>query len=120
MSKPGDGAPGHGCFLRRVGHGKCVVNDCPHPEHAKGYCRMHYLQVWRYGRIGRRRPVRAAEVLVEHTTDEVRAAERVLSQAQQMYEVVVGFEGKMRWASRIREARANLEALKSKRQEVVA
>lgn len=29
----------------------CVVEGCDKPEHAKGYCKRHYGQIWRNGCI---------------------------------------------------------------------
>lgn len=28
---------------------KCKFEGCNNPQHAKGYCRSHYLRLWRYG-----------------------------------------------------------------------
>lgn len=30
---------------------KCKVKGCSNPHHAKGYCKKHYLQMYRYGEI---------------------------------------------------------------------
>ena len=77
----------------------CIVEGCPNPSHAKGYCRRHYGQIWRRGMIYNDTPR-------EHTTasesgmrrdDRLKALERELRKAQQMYEVVVGFHGRIKW-----------------------
>jgi hypothetical protein len=113
-----EGGAGRGPFLRQGG---CTVEGCPNPGHAKGYCRKHYGQVWRYGRVGLKRdrePVR--ERSGGEMGDEIRSVERELQVAQQMYEHVIGYQGRIRWAGKIREARAALERLKAQGQEVVA
>ena len=77
----------------------CIVEGCPNASHAKGYCRRHYGQIWRRGTIYNDTPK-------EHTTatesdmrrdDRLRALERELKKAQQMYDVVVGYQGRIKW-----------------------
>jgi hypothetical protein len=77
----------------------CIVEGCASASHAKGYCRRHYGQIWRRGTIYNETPK-------EHTTanesdmrrdDRVRALERELRKAQQMYDVVVGYQGRIKW-----------------------
>jgi hypothetical protein len=77
----------------------CIVEGCPSASHAKGYCRRHYGQIWRRGTIYNETPK-------EHTTanesdmrrdDRLRALERELRKAQQMYDVVVGYQGRIKW-----------------------
>ena len=77
----------------------CIVEGCQSPSHAKGYCRRHYGQIWRRGTIYNDTPK-------ENTTapesdmrrdDRLRALERELKKAQQMYDVVVGYQGRIKW-----------------------
>ena len=77
----------------------CIVEGCPNASHAKGYCRRHYGQIWRRGTIYNDTPK-------ENTTapesdmrrdDRLRALERELKKAQQMYDVVVGYQGRIKW-----------------------
>lgn len=77
----------------------CIVEGCTSASHAKGYCRRHYGQIWRRGTIYNETPK-------EHTTamesdmrrdDRVRTLERELKKAQQMYDVVVGTAGRIKW-----------------------
>src|ERR1043165_4842067 len=77
----------------------CIVEGCPNASHAKGYCRRHYGQIWRRGTIYNDTPK-------ENTTapesdmrrdDRLRALERELRKAQQMYDVVVGTPGRIKW-----------------------
>ena len=78
---------------------QCVVEGCANHSHAKGYCRRHYGQIWRRGTIYNDAPK-------EHTTapesgmrrdDRLKTLERELRKAQQMYDVVVGFQGRIKW-----------------------
>src|ERR1700748_3980694 len=77
----------------------CIVEGCQSLSHAKGYCRRHYGQIWRRGTIYNDTPK-------ENTTapesdmrrdDRLRALERELKKAQQMYDVVVGYQGRIKW-----------------------
>ena len=33
-----------GCIMRT-----CIIPECKNKHHAKGYCNVHYLRVWKYG-----------------------------------------------------------------------
>jgi ribosome-binding protein aMBF1 (putative translation factor) len=77
----------------------CIVEGCQSLSHAKGYCRRHYGQIWRRGTIYNETPK-------ENTTapesdmrrdDRLRALEREFKKAQQMYDVVVGYQGRIKW-----------------------
>ena len=77
----------------------CVVEGCPNPSHAKGYCRRHYGQIWRRGTIYNDTPrenTTAVESGVQRD-DRLKALERELRRAQQMYDVVVGYHGRIKW-----------------------
>jgi hypothetical protein len=77
----------------------CIVEGCPNPSHAKGYCRRHYGQIWRRGMIYNDTP-REKTTAPEsgmRRDDRLKALERELKKAQQMYEVVVGFQGRIKW-----------------------
>ena len=81
--------------------------------HARGYCRRHYSQLWRGRRSGssdetKRSPHR------EHIHDDperIRALERELKKAEHMYEVVVGFEGRVKWRREMEAVRDELRRL---------
>ena len=78
---------------------QCIVEGCPSPSHAKGYCRRHYGQIWRRGMIyndAPREQTTAPESGMRRD-DRLKALERELRKAQQMYEVVVGFQGRIKW-----------------------
>jgi len=102
---------------------RCIVEDCPNPSHAKGYCRRHYGQIWRRGMIydtSKRQRDEDESLLRRDDLERLRALERELQKAQQMYEVVVGFEGRVKWRRqivavqeeirRVNEARKQTEA----------
>ena len=78
---------------------QCIVEGCPSPSHAKGYCRRHYGQIWRRGMIYNDTP-REQTTAPEsgmRRDDRLKALERELRKAQQMYEVVIGFHGRIKW-----------------------
>jgi hypothetical protein len=83
-----------------------MVEGCCEPVHAKGYCRRHYGQIWRKGAISptshEEDPARPARADLER----LRALERELRKAEHMYQVVVGYEGRIKW-------RREMEAVKS-------
>ena len=78
---------------------QCIVEGCSSPAHAKGYCRRHYGQVWRRGTIFNDAPPEqtSAPESGMRRDDRIKALERELRKAQQMYEVVVGFQGRIKW-----------------------
>ena len=80
---------------------RCIVDGCPNPSHAKGYCRRHYGQIWRRGMIYSESPREQAGENDSHLKrddqERLRALERELKRAQQMYDVVVGFQGRIKW-----------------------
>ena len=77
----------------------CIVEGCPNPSHAKGYCRRHYGQIWRRGMIYNDSPKEktTAPESGMRRDDRLKALERELKKAQQMYEAVVGFQGRIKW-----------------------
>jgi hypothetical protein len=77
----------------------CVVEGCPSLAHAKGYCRRHYGQIWRHGTIYNDTPKEKTSAPDNglKRDDRLKALERELKKAQQMYEVVVGFHGRIKW-----------------------
>jgi hypothetical protein len=77
----------------------CIVEGCPNSSHAKGYCRRHYGQIWRRGAIYNDTPREqtSAPESGMRRDDRLKALERELKKAQQMYEVVVGFQGRIKW-----------------------
>jgi hypothetical protein len=92
---------------------RCAVPGCKAPMHARGYCRRHYSQLWR----GRRsdssdehRPVTPREH-IHDDPERIRALERELKKAEHMYEVVVGFEGRVKWRREMEAVRAELRRL---------
>ncbi len=78
---------------------QCIVEGCTNSSHAKGYCRRHYGQIWRRGMIYNDAP-REQTLGIEsdmRRDDRLKALERELRKAQQMYDVVVGFQGRIKW-----------------------
>jgi len=96
----------------------CIVEACPNPAHAKGYCRRHYGQIWRRGTIYNDTPrERTLSEGGPRRDDRLKALERELKKAQQMYDVVVGFQGRIKWRREIEavqhEVRKIMEAEQS-------
>ena len=89
---------------------KCVVDGCDNPVHAKGYCRKHYGQLWRKGRI-----YSDKDKHLDHNgdcdSDRIRALQRELKRAQTMYNNVIGFDGRIKWRREIDEVKAEMKRL---------
>jgi hypothetical protein len=95
---------------------RCVVSGCNNPAHARGYCRRHYGQIWRKGRINPDEKRQNAEAITEpeaqrEDSDRMRALERELRKAQHMYDHVVGFEGRLKWRKEMESVRKEIERL---------
>lgn len=92
---------------------KCVVPDCTNKAHAKGYCRKHYGQIWRKGKIYSQEEEKRASERAAHRddSDRIRALERELRRAEMMYQNVVGFEGRLKWRREIDEVRKEMARL---------
>ncbi len=92
---------------------RCAVPGCNSPVHARGYCRRHYSQLWRGRRSGSSDDAKPS-VRREHIHDDperIRALERELKKAEHMYEVVVGFEGRVKWRREMEAVRVELRRL---------
>ena len=91
---------------------RCMVESCSESVHAKGYCRRHYGQIWRKGKItdtqsySPERPSRA-------DAERLRALERELKKAGHMYSVVVGVEGRVRWRREVEQVRTEISKIAS-------
>jgi hypothetical protein len=101
---------------------RCIVEGCPNPAHAKGYCRRHYGQIWRRGMIyDTSRPERQEEDGERHDDlERLRALERELQKAKQMYEVVVGFQGRIKWRRQIEAVQEELRRLNEAQEQKAA
>ena len=91
----------------------CAVPGCNSPVHARGYCRRHYSQLWRGRRAGSSDETKRSAQR-EHIHDDperIRALERELKKAEHMYEVVVGFEGRVKWRREMEAVRKELRRL---------
>lgn len=91
---------------------QCIVPGCSNKAHAKGYCRKHYGQIWRKGKIYSTSDEENREKSVQRDdTDRMRALERELRRAEMMYRNVVGFEGRLKWRREIDEVRKEMKRL---------
>ncbi|MBI3831338.1 MAG: hypothetical protein HY291_17605 [Planctomycetes bacterium] len=93
---------------------RCIVEGCPNPSHAKGYCRRHYGQIWRRGMIYNDSPREKTDYDSNVRRDDqerLRALERELKRAQQMYDVVVGFQGRIKWRREIEAVQTEIRKI---------
>ncbi len=91
----------------------CVVAGCDNRAHAKGYCRKHYGQIWRKGKIYSQdeTAVVADKPTPRDDTDRMRALERELRRAETMYQNVIGFEGRLKWRREIEDVKKEMVRL---------
>jgi hypothetical protein len=102
---------------------RCIVEGCPNPSHAKGYCRRHYGQIWRRGTIydtTKRQREEDEPLGRRDDVERLRALERELQKAQQMYEVVVGFEGRIKWRRQILAVQQEIHRLTETQEKAAA
>jgi len=100
---------------------QCIVEGCPNPSHAKGYCRRHYGQIWRRGMIYNDAPREqtSAPESGMRRDDRLKALERELRKAQQMYEVVVGFQGRIKWRREMEAVQHEIRKLTESESEIL-
>lgn len=91
----------------------CIVEGCPNPSHAKGYCRRHYGQIWRRGMIYNDAPREGGSIPESgmRRDERLKALERELKKAQQIYEAVVGFQGRIRWRREVEAVQHEIRKL---------
>jgi len=89
---------------------RCIVSGCGNRAHAKGYCRKHYGQIWRKGKIYTAEEEKQANerVTQRDDSDRMRALERELRRAEIMYQNVIGFEGRLKWRREINEVKKEM------------
>lgn len=91
---------------------KCIVPGCGNRSHAKGYCRKHYGQIWRKGKIYSTEEEQNKQRSENRDdSDRMRALERELKRAEMMYSNVVGFEGRLKWRREIDEVKKEMKRL---------
>jgi hypothetical protein len=92
---------------------KCIVPGCSNKAHAKGYCRKHYGQIWRKGKIytDEEEQLASEKNIRRDDTDRMRALERELRRAEMMYQNVIGFEGRLKWRREIDEVKKEMKRL---------
>lgn len=96
----------------------CIVPGCKNPAHARGYCRKHYGQIWRRGMIYSERPDHrrnpADSRLRREDADRLRAMERELRRALEMYNGVVGVAGRIRWRKELEMLELQIQEMNEK------
>lgn len=83
----------------------CIIEGCTKQSHSKGYCRRHYGQIWRHGKITDGLKV------TNHKTNEtiLRMLQSELDNLNACYSNTVGFKGRVRWRRKINEVQTLLE-----------
>ena len=81
----------------------CQAPDCANPVHARGYCRRHYGRIWRREKRGA-----GGNSEDREKRDRLRALERELLRARQMYDVVVGTPGRIKWRREMDAVKAEI------------
>ena len=101
---------------------KCIVSGCINKAHAKGYCRKHYGQIWRKGKIYTSAEEDQAKTKHTHRdeSERMRALERELRRAEMMYQNVIGLEGRLKWRREIDEVKKEMQRLGMKPEKVSA
>ena len=93
---------------------RCRAGGCEKRPHAKGYCRTHYDQVLRSGRIfsaEEERKIRAGKLVPRNDGDRERALVRELRRFEEMYQNVRGIEGRLKWRREIDEIKKEMARL---------
>jgi len=102
-------------------NGQCIVPGCTNKAHAKGYCRKHYGQIWRKGKIYSETELPEEDKHISRDdTDRMRALERELKRAQMMYMNVIGFEGRLKWRREIDEVKKEMSRLGMEPEKILA
>ncbi len=90
----------------------CIIEGCNKKSHSKGYCRRHYGQLWRNGKIT---VGQEPAVPVVHEVSEAMLCtlQNELENLNACYSNIVGFKGRIRWRRRINEVQTLLEKAKA-------
>ena len=90
----------------------CSVDECEVETHARGYCRKHYGQIWRKGRIT------DADAKSAHSQkyrgdarERLKSLVRELERAESMYDMVIGLEGRLKWHRKMEEVKADIRKI---------
>lgn len=92
----------------------CGVPGCNVRAYEGGYCREHYERLCRSREAMEDAAAALAAPQREHIHDDperLRALERELGKAEHMYEVVIGYEGRVKWRREMEAVRAELRRL---------
>lgn len=82
----------------------CEVPDCISPIHAKGWCRKHYAQVHRHGKVlsaeeEETRRTRKNSAKGDPIVDRINSAKRELERVAQTYDAATG-QARMEWGKK--------------------
>jgi hypothetical protein len=92
----------------------CQYEDCKERVYARCYCRKHYNMLWRKGTVGKAHVLNADEEgLRMDEVERLRSYERELKRAEQMYAVVCGLEGRVKWRREIDTVKTEIAKIKS-------
>lgn len=102
-------------FFNTMSKQPCQYNGCELPVYARGYCRKHYNQLWRNGKVGtaraRRRP--SERDLPMSAIEKLRTLEREFNRAKQMYDVTCGLEGRVKWRKEMTALEKQMDEIRS-------
>lgn len=92
----------------------CQFEDCDGIVYARNYCRRHYNQLWRQGKVGRANSLTAEEQRMPTRNVEIlRSLEREFKRAKVMYSAVCGLEGRVKWYREIQNIKQEISKIKS-------
>ena len=86
----------------------CQVSGCDSKAHARGYCRRHYGKIWRKGRVQEQETASVSNGSSRDELERLRALEREFRRAEQMYKVVIGYEGRLKWRREMDDVKAEI------------
>lgn len=91
----------------------CQFEGCDERVYARNYCRKHYNMLWRQGAVGRAHALNPDELgLRLDEVEKLRSLERELKRAEQMYSVVCGVSGRVKWRREIETVRKEIAKIK--------
>lgn len=76
----------------------CLVQECQHNIHAKGYCRRHYLQIWKHGKIINKTLDKKSSICKKQ---QLKALQKEYERLLELYEAVIGIDGRLRYKNKI-------------------
>ena len=90
----------------------CSVDECKIVAHARGYCRKHYGQIWRKGRVTTDAEAKlVGQKYRGDARERLKSLVRELERAESMYDMVIGLEGRLKWHRKMEEVKADIRKI---------